>query len=292
MQDRAFLVLGATGRTGSRVVARLRQRGEKVRARARSTSPGFDWHDEATWKPALEGVTSAYVVAAQTTAVRVDEPDRKVGFAAEQVARFCRLASRSGVRHIVLLSGRTGLSGSPYITALERAVTDSGADWTILRPGSFAQNFVTEPARSSIAAGSYQAFDIGGQAQDFIDVDDIAAVAVEALTAPGHDGKVYELSGPEALTGEEAAGIIARTLGRPVTYSEIPPDGWARQARAQGLTEESIDWVLTAVTSMRDGYFRPHDGVQRVLGRLPRPFGEFVAQAAAAGAWGPVHPGE
>lgn len=85
---------------------------------------------------------------------------------------------------------------------------------------------------------------------------------------------MYELSGPEALTGKEAA--------------EISVDDWARRERAQGLTEESIEWLLTSVQSMRDGYFEPHDGVQKVLGREPRRFEESVLEAAVTGAWGPV----
>lgn len=286
MRDDTFLVLGATGKTGSHVAARLRQRGERVRARARSTSPGFDWHDETTWEAALDGVTSVYVVDAATTSARVDEPHKKVGFAAEQVGRFCELAAGS-VRHLVLLSGRTGLSGSSFIAPLERAVRDSGTAWTILRPGTFAQNFATEPARTAIAGGAYQGFDIGGQAQDFIDVRDIADAAAEVMTTEGHEGRTYELSGPDALTAEEAIDIISRTLDRPVAYSEIPLEKWAAEARAQGLNEDTVRFAQAMVESMRDGYFLPRDGVQQVLGRPPRPFREFVTEAAAAGTWGP-----
>ncbi|MFC9432026.1 NmrA family NAD(P)-binding protein [Streptomyces sp. NPDC056987] len=292
MENQAFLVLGATGRTGSRVAAGLRQRGMRVRARSRSTTPGFDWHDRTTWAPALDGVTAAYIVAPQQISMQRDDADQNKtsGFDPEPLVRFSLLAASSGVRHLVLLSGRTALSGSHFMLDLEEAVQNSGAEWTVLRPGSFAQNFVTDPFRQSIIAGTHQEFDTGGRAQDFIDIADIAEVAVRVLTTPGHEQAVYELSGPEALTGKEAAEIIGRTLGRPIEYSEFSADDWAEQARAQGLSDEAVDFTLSAVTSMRDGYFEPHDGVQKVLGREPRRFEDFVLEAAAAGAWGPVHP--
>ncbi|UUU37410.1 NAD(P)H-binding protein [Streptomyces sp. CA-210063] len=285
-------MLGATGKTGSRVAAGLRQRGKRVRARSRSTSPRFDWQDEATWASAVDGVTGAYVVVPATLSLDASESERgkPVGVAPEPLARFSQLAVRRGVRHLVLLSGRTALSGSRYMMDLEQAVQDSGADWTILRPGSFAQNFSTEPFRHAIIAGAHQEFDIGGRAQDFIDIADIADVAVEVLTAPGHEWSVYELSGPQALTAKEAVDIIARTLGRTIEYSEFSPDDWAQRVRAQGLSQEAIDFTLTAVRSMRDGYFEPHDGVQRVLGRKARRFEDFVLEAAVSGAWGPVQP--
>ncbi|MFJ9590799.1 NmrA family NAD(P)-binding protein [Streptomyces acidicola] len=296
MQAKIHLVLGATGNTGTWVTAGLRQRGVNVRARARSTSPRFDWHDETTWEPALSGVTDAYLVAAWAQDPSPDGDKKpgmaRGGFAHEQMARFSRLAADSGVRHLVLLSGRTGLSGSHIVAPLEQAVRDSGTAWTILRPGTFAQNFTSQETREAIGAGCFQGFDVGGECEDFIDVADIAAVAVEILTSPGrqHEGMIYELSGPEALTTREAVAIIGRTLGRHIEYAEVSPDAWATQARAQGLDEESIDSFLTANRSVREGYFRPHDGVQRVLGREPRAFADFVLEAAASGAWGPVRP--
>jgi uncharacterized protein YbjT (DUF2867 family) len=122
------LVLGATGKTGRRIIERLRARGVPTRAGSRSGQPPFDWEDPATWAPALEGVGSAYISY---------YPDLAVPGAVEATRSFAELAVGSGVRRLALLSGR----GEPEAERAERAVRDTGADLTILRSTWFMQNF-------------------------------------------------------------------------------------------------------------------------------------------------------
>src|SRR5215216_793245 len=111
-----ILVLGATGKTGRRIVERLQARGLPVRVGSRSAQPPFDWEDAATWSPALEGIDAVYVSY---------YPD------------LAAAASSAGVSHLVLLSGR----GEEEAQASEKVVQDAGLDWTILRASWFAQNF-------------------------------------------------------------------------------------------------------------------------------------------------------
>lgn len=211
--------------------------------------------EEKTWKPALGGVTGAYVVAAQMTAVRVDEPDRKVGFDAEQMARFCGWPPVAACG--TSSSCRNGLGSAGVPTSrrgrrrhrLGRGLDDSAP--RLVHP---ELRHRTRPVadRGRVVPGIRHR----RPSPDFIDVDDIAAVVVEALTAPGQDGKVYELSGPEALTGEQAASAIGRTLGRPSrTPTSRPTTGPAspRPGSARGLDRLGPDsrhrharWLLPA----------------------------------------------
>src|SRR5262245_17497794 len=120
------LVVGGTGKTGRRVADRLEARGVAVRAGSRSSEPRFDWDDRATWGPALAGVDAAYVTFA---------PDLAFPGAAEIVGAFAKQAVESGVRRLVLLSGR----GEEGARRAEQAVEASGAEWTILRASWFCQ---------------------------------------------------------------------------------------------------------------------------------------------------------
>ena len=192
------LVLGGNGKTGSRVAARLRELGRPVRIGSRTGDPRFDWADDKTWPPALRGVESAYISY---------YPDVSFPGAAERVGAFAKTAVTSGARRLVLLSGR----GEPDAEPSEQAVRDSGAEWTILRSSWFAQNFsehfLLEPVLDGVIA--LPAADI---AEPFIDVTDVADVAVAALTRDGHVGKVYELTGPRLLTFGAVAAELARAL--------------------------------------------------------------------------------
>lgn len=131
------LVLGGTGKTGRRIVQRLTTRGLPVRAGSRSGEPPFDWDDQSTWAPALRDVTDAYLVY---------YPDLVMPSAAPAIRAFAARAAESGVRRLVLLSGR----GEEETHASEQAIRESGADWTILRASWFAQNF-SEYARDAAA---------------------------------------------------------------------------------------------------------------------------------------------
>jgi uncharacterized protein YbjT (DUF2867 family) len=201
---KATLVLGGTDKTGRRVAERLAARGLPTRVGSRSGEVPFDWGDEATWAPALRDVGAVYVSYYQ---------DLAVPGAVEAVRSFAALAMQQGVRRLVLLSGR----GEEEAQRAERAVQEVSAEWTILRSSFFSQNFSESFFLEPILGGEV-ALPAGDVPEPFVDAEDIADVAVAALTEDGHAGELYELTGPRLLTFAEAVGEISRATGRKVRY--------------------------------------------------------------------------
>jgi uncharacterized protein YbjT (DUF2867 family) len=267
------LVLGGTGKTGRRVVERLTAHGLPVRIGSRSGEPRFDWEDRSTWDPVLEGVGSAYV------AHHLDA----IPGAAETVGSFADLAVKSGVPRLVLMTGR----GEEEAERVERAVRDSGAELTVLRSTWFAQNFSEGYWREQILSNEL-ALPAGDTPEPFVDADDLADVAVAALTDDRHIGEAYELTGPRLLTFEEAVQEIAEAAGREIRYVPISIEESAAAAAEQGVPDEFIDLLTYLFSEVLDGR-NAHlaDGVQRALGRKPRDFSDYARDAAAAGIWDP-----
>ncbi|WP_028921462.1 NAD(P)H-binding protein [Pseudonocardia acaciae] len=271
-----ILVLGGTGKTGGRVVSQLRAQGAEVRAVSR---PRFDWTDASTWDDVLTGARAVYLV-----------PFDGRSFTAPFVERAVAL----GVERVVLLSGR-GVDTPGYadpdnpLVAThvdgERAVRGSGIEWTVLRPGWFAQNFSEGFFRDAVLAGELRLPAEDG-AVSFVDADDIASVAVAALTGDGHAGQTYELSGPRALTFAQAAAEISEATGRRIGYVPLTREAFVAELIAQGLSageaRDSAD-IIEPIRRGMDSHLS--DGVRRALGRDPRDFTEFAKAAAAAGAW-------
>jgi uncharacterized protein YbjT (DUF2867 family) len=273
MATKLTLVLGGTGKTGRRVVERLTARGIPVRVGSRSGRPPFDWDDRATWAPALDGVTSVYVS---------HYLDALSG-AAETVGAFAELAVKSGARRLVLLSGR----GEEEAERVEQAVADAGAELTILRSTWFAQNFSENYWVDEILSGEL-ALPAGEMPEPFVDADDIADVAVAALTDDRHIGRVYELTGPRLLTFADAVNEIAQAAGREIRYVPVSIEDYAAIAAEQGVPDEFIELLTYLFGEVLDGR-NAHvaDGVQRAIGRAPRDFGDYARDAAATGAWSP-----
>jgi len=266
------LVLGGTGKTGRRVAQRLAARGLPVRVGSRTGHPPFDWEDRRTWEPALHGVAHAYVSY---------QPDLAVPGANATVGAFAALAARSGVQRLVLLSGR----GEESAQRAEQAVQDSGTAWTILQSTWFSQNF-SEGSFLPLVRSGEVALPAGDVPEPFVDVDDIADVAVAALTQQGHAGQVYELTGPRLLTFAQAVQEIAQAAGRTVGYVPVAMSRFAAALAEQGEPAEVVALLAHLFSEVLDGR-NAHlaDGVQRALGRAPRDFGDHVRAAAQAGVW-------
>ncbi|MGK5532589.1 NAD(P)H-binding protein [Streptomyces sp. URMC 129] len=274
------LVLGATGKTGRRVVRRLRGAGRRARAASRSGETRFDWGDRATWPAALAGARAVYLVAP-------DDPAPVGDFVQEAVA--------AGVTRFVALSGR-GLDRAVEefgfghgMAAAERAVRASGVEWTVIRPNNFDQNFDEDLWHAPLRAGRL-ALPIGDVPEPFVDVEDVAEVAAALLTEDGtrHAGQVYDLSGPRGLTFRAATETIARAAGRAIAYAELTPEEYRAELLAQGVPAEAADALNALFAAHRAGVtVGPADGVRRVLGREPAAFEAYAARAAAAGAWLP-----
>jgi uncharacterized protein YbjT (DUF2867 family) len=267
-----ILVLGANGKTGRRVAERLRERGLAVRPGSRAGDPPFDWERPETWAPALDGVRAVYVSY---------YPDLAVPGAVETVGSFAALAVERDVRRLVLLAGR----GEPEAEEAEQAVRESGADLTILRSTWFAQNFSEDYMLEHVLAGVV-ALPAGDTPEPFVDAEDIADVAVAALTDERHIGELYELTGPRPLTFAEAVRAISQAAGREVQYLPVSARDHASTAARYGVPGEVIALLTRLFSEVLDGR-NAHvaDGVQRALGREPRDFAEYARRTAATGVW-------
>jgi uncharacterized protein YbjT (DUF2867 family) len=272
-EGRPTLVLGGTGKTGRRVVERLEARGRPVRVGSRSGKPPFDWEDQATWASALDGVGSVYLT---------HYLDALPG-AAETVGAFAEQSVASGATRLVLLSGR----GEHEAELVEQAVRDSGAELTILRSTWFSQNFSESYFRDFVLEGEV-ALPAGDTPEPFVDADDIADVAVAALTDDRHIGQLYELTGPRLLSFAEAVQEIAEASGREIRYVPIPLEAFASEMAAQGVPDDVVDLLTYLFGEVLDGR-NAHlaDGVERALGRQPRDFRGYARAAAATGVWHP-----
>ncbi|MGW0248925.1 SDR family oxidoreductase [Nocardia goodfellowii] len=267
-----ILVTGGTGKTGSRVAARLQQSGHQVRIGSRTAQIPFDWTDRNTWAAALTGIDAVYLAF---------QPDLAVPGAPDVIQAFTAAAAHSGVRKLVLLSGR----GEPEAVECEEIVRNSGLDWTIVRCSFFAQNF-SEGAFTDYILAGHVALPNGDVPEPFVHADDIADVAVAALTAAGHSRELYELTGPRALSFAEATAEIAAATGRDIGYTLI-----SRTEFVAGLTEYQVpadavsllDYLFGTILDGRNS--AAADGVQRALGRAPKDFGDYVTETAATGVW-------
>ncbi|MEM7460680.1 MAG: NAD(P)H-binding protein [Pseudomonadota bacterium] len=266
------LVLGGTGKTGRRVVERLKAGGHAVRVGSRSAVPAFDWDREAGWDAALKGVTAAYITYA---------PDLAMPGAADAIQAFVKKAKRAGVKRLVILSGR----GEPEAQACEKIVQDSGLEWTVVRASWFNQNFSEAAFLDMVMAGTIT-LPAGDQPEPYVDADDIADVVVAALTQDHHNGEVYEVTGPRLMTLSDVAADLSAATGRTVSYVDVPHDAFIAEIEGSGAPKEVVwmlDYLFSTVLDGRNAHLT--DGIQRALGRPPKDFADFARDVAATGAW-------
>ena len=271
MQTKPILVIGATGKTGSRVAAKLEAKGHPVRRGSRNSATPFDWEAPETWSQALSGARAAYVTYF---------PDLAFPGAVEKLESLVETAKDVGVEHLVLLSGR----GEHHARQGEQVMRESGVDHTIVRAAWFAQNFSEGYLRDPILAGVLP-MPGGDIAEPIIDIDDIADVAVAALTEEGHRGQLYEVTGPRLMTFAEMARELSNATGRPIRHVPISfEDFHANVAQAGG---NFVADVFTAIARETLDGRNSHttDGVKRALGRPPRDFADFARDAARSGTW-------
>ena len=265
------LLVGGHGKTGSRVAKRLAARGAIARLASRSGAVRFDWEDSRGWPTALQGVDAIYLTY---------YPDLASPRAADQIRELARLAVASGVRRIVLISGR----GEPQCHAGENAVRESGVTFTILRCAWFAQNFSEGNLRDQVLSGEL-AFPAGNVAEPFVDLDDVADVAVEALTDPKHANKTYELSGPHLLTFAQACSEITKASGHQVRYVPVSLASY-REVLTTVMPADVAEFLCELFAYVLDGHNAfIDDDIERVLGRKARDFSAYAQGAAQAGAW-------
>ncbi len=268
------LIIGGTGKTGRRVASRLQDRGLPVTSLSR---PEFDWADPSTWSSVEQPAATAYVTFA---------PDITFPGAPDAIASVVERMARAGVRRFVLLSGR----GEPEAQLAEERVIEVaeryGAAWGVVRCGFFMQNFDEGLFAPEFEAG-HLAFSAGAVREPFLDVDDVADVAVAMLVGDVPVNRVYELTGPELMTFAEATAAIAAATGRTITYTEITVPELVADLTRAGFPAGDAEEVGALFAHVLDGH-NEHlaHGVQEALGRPARSFAEYAARAVAGGAWG------
>jgi uncharacterized protein YbjT (DUF2867 family) len=265
-----ILVLGATGTIGRRLTRQLRAGGAEVRAASREGEVRFDWTDPETWERAVNGVARMWLMAPHEQPV---DPG------------FVRLAVDRGVRRVVLLSsGGIEVMGDERLIAAERSVRECGADWTIVRPDWFNQNFDEGFFQPAVLAGEL-ALPLGDHRTAFVDADDIAAVAATALSGDGHAGRSYDVMGPRALSFPEALEAIGRAAGRSIRYHGTA-EAYREAQAAFGFPAEQTEQEIAAFAALREtGDAQPNGLVRELTGREPKDFEAYAEQAAAGGAW-------
>jgi uncharacterized protein YbjT (DUF2867 family) len=248
-----------------------RRAGIATRPVSRSTPIAFDWTRPEGWGAALDGVSKAYVTF---------QPDLAVEGSAEAITELSRIANEKGLERFVLLSGR----GEPGTQRAEAALQGSGVPWTIVRASWFSQNFSEGYLLDSVLAGEV-ALPAGPVPEPFIDADDIADVVVAALTDDRHTSKLYEVTGPRALTFAEAVAEISTAAGRPIHFRQTSPEEFAAAMRPYA-PQDIIDLLLELFTVVLDGRnVQVVNGVEEALGRPARDFSDYVRRTAASGVW-------
>lgn len=276
-----IVVTGATGNVGRPLTQALAEAGEQVTAVSRHAVPvpdgvrhvAADLADPTTLTPALDGARALFLLLSGDLHAPGARP-----------ADIIALAAARGVRRIVLLSSQ-GVATRPLgpsrvaMRAVEDALRDSGPDWAVLRPGGFASNALAWA--ESVRTQGTVAAPFGDVGVPVIDPADIAAVAAACLLDERHTGGVYELTGPKVITPRQQAEAIAAALGSPVRFHELTR-GEAKAMMTRHVPAELADDTLDIVSAPNPAELRISPDAERVLGRAPRPFDDWVARNIAA----------
>jgi uncharacterized protein YbjT (DUF2867 family) len=282
-------ITGASGTLGSEVVAQLESAGVPFRA-AHYTTKGaqaarargrevvvIDYARPATLQSALQGCDTLFLLGPN-----VPEQTR-LELNAVHAARA------AGVRHIVkqsvLGAGEERYSLARIHRPVEVAIEDSGLDWTFLRPNSFMQNSVTYLGAAIRAESAF--FTASGHARiSHVDVRDVAAVVGKVLTERSHAGRTYTLTGPDAMTYDEVADELSKTLGRPIRHVSLSPAELRHRMLRHGMPCEIADRMLDLERYFREGVpSRITRHVWQVTGRAPGRFADYARETARTGAW-------
>ena len=271
-----ILVLGGKGKTGRRIVERLNNLGHHVRVGSRTESPAFDWDKPAAWPIVLEGMDSIYITY---------QPDLAVPGAKEAINALTAVAKDQGVKKLVLLSGK----GEVEAEACEALVINCGLDYTIVRASWFSQNFSESFFLEPIVHGQV-ALPQADVKVPYVDAEDIADVAVQALLNDEHNGKIYELTGSRLLTFREVMDEIANATGRAITFTAITLPEYTEMLEMQGVPEDYIwliNYLFVEVLDNENNQVVSHD-IEKVLGRKAKDFSDYVRETAATGIWNQV----
>ncbi|MFI1744001.1 NAD(P)H-binding protein [Thalassobellus sediminis] len=268
-----ILVIGGTGKTGRKVVDNLNHLGHNVRVGSRSATPIFDWSNPDTWSESMQGMDKVYITF---------QPDLAVPGALEAIEELTKQAKRSGIKKLVLLSGK----GEREAELCEQVIIHSGLDYTIVRASWFNQNFSESFFLESILEG-FVALPQAEAKVPYVDTDDIADVAVAALLNKEHNGKIYQLTGPRLLNFDEAIQEVSIASGKAITFTPISLSAYVKAMKDQGVPADFI-WLIEYLFSEVLG--NPTNSeitndIEVVLGRKPKDFSQYAKETAATGVW-------
>jgi uncharacterized protein YbjT (DUF2867 family) len=271
-----ILVTGASGKVGSELVKELEKKGAAFRIGVRDPRPAsgsavlFDFDHPDTFGPALAGVNELFLLTSGGTG---------------REAAVVDAAKKAGVKRVVKLSV-WGAEGEGFVFGrehrkVEKHIEASGLAWTFLRPNGFMQNFTTAHAASIKGQSAF--YLCGGDFHySIIDARDIGAVAAKVLAEKGHEGKIYTLSGPEALSNPQMAEKISKAVGRPIRYVDMPTAEYKKMLVGFGMPEPFVDaFIDLQQFYSRGGGQAVTPDVERLLGRKPGTFDQFARDHAA-----------
>lgn len=268
-----ILVIGGTGKTGSRVVENLVKLGHNVKVGSRNGDPAFDWDNPETYAPALRNMDRAYIVY---------YPDLAVPGARTAIERLTATALKEGLEKVVLLSGK----GETEAEACEEIVAQSGLNYTLVRASWFNQNFSEGAFREFIMAGNV-ALPMPEAEIPFVDVNDIADVVSRVLVDDSYNGRTITVTGPRKMTFREVVEIMAKATGRDIHYQPISIEEFKAGMKAAGLPDSYVwlfGYLFKEVLGNPDNQEVSPDA-EKVLGRKSIDFNDFAARAAASGVW-------
>jgi len=267
-----ILVIGCGGKTGKRVFKKLQDLKQDAVPASRSSAIPFDWYNQSTWEAALAGIDKVYICF---------QPDIAIPQALDIITHFVSAAKSAGVKKLVLLSGR----GEPEALACEQAVANSGVAYTIITCAFFMQNFCEGFLADGINNGTFVIPKVKAK-EPFVDADDIADMAVQALLGDEHNGKRYELTGSELLSFGDAVGRISRGIGKPVEFIEVELQEYASILRSHQVPEDVTALITYLFGEVLDGRNESvHNDIEEVLGRKATPFDTYVAKTVSTGIW-------
>lgn len=276
MKASPVAIIGNNGKTGARVQQRLKAMNIPTMGVSRSSTPAFDWTRPETWHDALAGARAVYVTY---------QPDLAVPHAAKDIQTLTEVARKAGVNHIVLLSGR-GESGAQRA---EKILKFSGIEWNVVRASWFMQNFSESFMLEGILAGEL-ALPADRALEPFVDVDDIADVAVAMLTQPELRNRVVEVTGPRAITFAECVNIISQATNTRIQYQPITIEQFINVLQKENIPDD-IQWLMRELfTQVLDGRNTPTTtGIADVLKRPACSFQEYVSRTYKTGIWNPTN---
>ncbi|CAI2769203.1 Rossmann-fold NAD(P)-binding domain-containing protein [Flavobacterium collinsii] len=273
MKNTKILVLGSNGKTGRRVVERLDQiENVEVRLGSRNEEFPFDWEKPETWETVLQDIDTVYITF---------QPDLAIPSAVNTIQNFTRLATKSGIQKMVLLSGR----GEKEAQLCEDIVKSTAKNWTIVRASWFNQNFSESFFLDPILAGIV-ALPRAEALEPFTDADDIADVVTAALLEDKHNGKTYELTGPRLLTFKQAVNEIADASGRNITFQGLSLEEYIQLLQEYQVPEDHIWLINYLFEQVLDGRNSSiTSDIENILGRKAKDFSVYAKETAKTAIW-------